>query len=190
LVLRYGDVLIGREEKDMRMRGRVIGKKKIILPLFVFILMASTAKATMVSQNLDIAALTTHASKVVEAKCVTVSEDPNSPNLIYTFKVSRMLKGRKRTSEVKVRVPGGHLGQYNLYVPGVTSAAPRVGDRMLLFLGSYSKGYFPIGYWKGMKRIAKDQQGREIVEVEKGKRSLLSEVRSRILRAVREANEP
>ncbi len=172
------------------MRGRLIGKlSKIILPLSV-LLMVGIAKATMVAQNLDIATLTTHASKVVEAKCVAVAEDPGSPTLIYTFKVSRMLKGRKRTSEVKVRVPGGHLGQYNLYVPGVTSAAPRVGDTMLLFLGGYPEGYFPIGYWKGMKRIARDKEGREMVEVEKGKWSLLPEVRSKVLRAVEEAPGP
>ncbi len=173
------------------MRGRVIGVLlEIILPLSILSLMVGMANATMVSQNLDLKALTLKASKVVEAKCISVSEDPSSPNLIYTFQVTRILKGRKRTSTVKVRIPGGHIGEYNLYVPGVTNAAPKVSESMLLFLGRWNGGYFPVGYWKGMKRISRDREGHEVVEVEKGEWQPLSEVRSMVLRVVEGATGP
>ena len=176
------------------MKGRTVIQKGLMAILFgavlpVFVLWAGIGRTTMLAQHLDVRGLTLKAAKVVEAKCVSVEEDSSSPNLIYTFQVTRMLKGRKRTSTVKVRIPGGHLGNHNLYVPGVTNAAPQIGETMLLFLGSYERGYFPVGYWRGMKRVAKDSSGREMVEVEKGRWLPLSQVRETVLQAVRGASE-
>ncbi len=161
----------------------------IILPLSILSMVGSVTNATMVSQNFNLRALTLKASKVVEAKCISVSEDPSSPNLIYTFQVTRILKGKKRTSTVKVRIPGGHIGEYNLYVPGVTNAAPKVGENMLLFLGKWNGSYFPIGYWKGMKRVVKDRSGKDMVETEEGEWLPLSIVRSKVLKAVGETSQ-
>ncbi len=155
----------------------------VILPLFIFTALG-TSLATQVERGLEIHELSLRAAKVVEAKCISVREDPGSPNLVYTFKVTRTLKGRKRASTVEIRIPGGHLGKYNLYVPGITSAAPKVGDQVLLFLGRSQNGLFPLGYWKGIKRIRLDNQGNPAVEIEHGRWEPLSTVREAVLRAV------
>ena len=156
-----------------------------VLPLLLF----AHAQATMLAPDLNIKGLTLRSAKIVEARCVSVKENPSSPNLVYTFQVTRMLKGKKRTSKLEVWIPGGHLGNHNLCVPGVTNAAPREGDTMLLFLGSSQQGFFPIGYWIGMKKIAKDKDGQEVVETEKGRWLPLTQVRGMVLKTVEEASE-
>jgi len=100
----------------------------------------------------------------------------------YTIQVYEVLKGEK-VKEIKVRQPGGEIGELGIAVSGAVSFAPL--EEVLLFLGKEEKGArAPIGWAQGKFKIYYDkktgkkfahQQLQGVKFVEKGKKEKLGE---------------
>jgi len=114
----------------------------------------------MIPLSLD--KLTQKAELIVLGHCVDkrVYESGKMIWTEYTIRVYEVLKGNSRIKEVKVRQPGGEVGERGIKISGTASFFPL--EESLLFLKKTSSGaYQPVGWAQGKFKIYYDKKSKK-----------------------------
>ncbi len=135
---------------------------RLLSPLLVVALTPVVAGATTVV-HLPLPKLTRLADVIVDARVKQTTCHRQGKMLFthVTVKVSTWYKGTRSVqtqATLKLRVPGGKLGQDRLVVVGMPTF--RVGERVLLFLRRQPRFYWPLGLQQGKFTISRDRRGR------------------------------
>ena len=130
-------------------------RKKFLLIFFFLPLFAQAV--VMIPLNLD--KLTQKADIIVLGHCIDkqVYESGKMIWTEYTIRVYEVLKGDAKIKEVKVRQPGGEVGERGIKVSGTVSFLPL--EESLLFLKKTSSGaYQPVGWAQGKFKLYYDEK--------------------------------
>lgn len=148
---------------------------RLFAPLLVLALTPDVAGATTVV-HLPLPKLARLADVIVDARVErTICRRKGKMLFTHvTVRVSTWYKGIRpdqRPATLKLRIPGGKLGQDRLVVVGMPTF--RAGERVLLFLRRQPGFYWPLGLQQGKFTITRDKQGRLAADRDFGGTSFL-----------------
>ncbi|NLS75965.1 MAG: matrixin family metalloprotease [Chloroflexi bacterium] len=146
--------------------GAVLSLVCLLAPTWVH---AGPPRAQVVVQQ-SLRALTEQADVVVIGQVVSLETEQDDHGVIHTsagVSVERYLKGRRAEETLRVRVPGGVVGEIGLWVPEAPQLA--VGERTLLFLNAAGETW--AAPWQQHKYTVRDdrlaENGHLLADVER-----------------------
>ena len=122
--------------------------------------------------KLSITEMVKEAKAVVRGNCVAIEEEGNAPFTKVSFYIDEVIKGDKgiKGQTLTIRVPGGSLDGYKVYVPGATKF--QLDEKDIVFLTApdakgrrsiLSQGKLPIYMDKPSGKAIIRWQGKEKV---------------------------